>query len=72
MNDMSDLADFIERAVLQDDRSVLDDDDERWRLEMVLERTESRLRFLEQKFTRGAVNKGLRAGEHRRLMHQQM
>ena len=72
MNDMSDLAGFIDQAVLQGDTSVLDDEDERWRLEMVLERTGSRLRFLEHKFSRGAVNKELRADEHRRLMHQQI
>jgi hypothetical protein len=72
MNDMSDLADFIDQAVLQGDRSMLDDEDERWHLEMVLERTGSRLRFLEHKFSRGAVNKGLRSDEHRRLMHQQL
>lgn len=72
MNDMSALADFIDQAVLQGDRSMLDDEDERWRLEMVLERTESRLRFLEHKFSRGVANKGLQADEHRRLMHQQI
>ena len=72
MNDMSALADFIDQTVLQGDTSMLDDEDERWRLEMVLERTGSRLRFLEQKFSRGAVNKGFRVDEHRRLMHQQI
>ncbi|MCD1628223.1 hypothetical protein K7H22_19785 [Seohaeicola saemankumensis] len=51
---------------------MLDDEDERWHLEMVLERTGSRLRFLENKFSRSAVNKGLRSDEHRRLMHQQL
>jgi hypothetical protein len=51
---------------------MLDDEDERWHLEMVLERTGSRLRFLEHKFSRGGVNKGLRSDEHRRLMHQQL
>ena len=29
MNDMSDLADFIDQAVLQGGRSMLDDEDER-------------------------------------------
>ena len=72
MNDMSDLADFIDQAVLQGGRSMLDDEDERWHLELVLERTGSRLRFLENKFSRSAVNKGLRSDEHRRLMHQQL
>ena len=72
MNDMSDLADFIDQAVLQGDSSMLDDEDERWRLEMLLDRTGSRLRFLEHRFSRGAVNKGLRYDEHRRLMHQQL
>ena len=72
MNDMSALAGFIDRAVLQGDTSMLDDEAERWQLEMVLDRTGSRLRFLEHKFSRGAVNKGLRADEHRRLMHQQL
>ena len=72
VNDMSDLSAFIDQALLQGDRSMLEDEDERWHLEMVLERTGSRLRFLEQKFSRGAVNKGLRSDEHRRLMHQQL
>ncbi|PVA08624.1 plasmid pRiA4b ORF-3 family protein [Pelagivirga sediminicola] len=71
-NDLDTLIDFIDRAVLKGDPSVLDDEDQRWRIEMAVERSGSRIPFLEAKFSRQAVNKGLRADEHRRLMHQQV
>ena len=37
-----------------------------------MERITARKPFLEGKFSRGAVNEGFRAGEHRDLMRQQM
>ena len=41
-------------------------------VETAMERITARQPFLEWKFSRSAVNKGFRAGEHRNLMHQQM
>ena len=41
-------------------------------VESAMERITARQPFLEGKFSRGAVNKGFSAGEHRDLMRQQM
>ena len=72
MDDLALVADTVERVLIGKDPSCLDDDDTRWRLEMAVERLDSRARFVETTFSRGAVNRGFRAGDHRRLMHQQM
>ena len=72
MDDLALVADTVERVLIDKDSSCLDDDDTRWRLEGAVERLGSRARFLETTFSRGAVNRGFRAGDHRRLMHQQM
>ena len=72
MNDVAVVADTVERVLIDKDSSCLDDDDTRWRLEVAVERLSSHARFLETTFSRGAVNRGFRAGHHRRLMYQQM
>ena len=72
MDDLALVADAVDRVLIHKDSSCLDDDDTRWRLEVAVERLGSRARFLETTFSRGAVNRGFRAGDHRRLMHQQM
>ena len=72
MNDLAVVAETVERVLIDKDASCLDDDDTRWRLEVAVERLDSHARFLETTFSRGAVNRGFRAGDHRRLMHQQM
>ena len=72
MDDLALVADTVERVLIGKDSSCVDDDDTRWRLEVAVERLGSRARFLETTFSRGAVNRGFRAGDHRRLMHQQM
>ena len=73
MNDLAVVADTVERVLIDKDPScLLDDDDARWRLEMAMERLDSHARFLETTFSRGAVNRGFRAGDHRRLMHEQV
>ena len=71
MNDLAVVRDIVERVLIDKDSSCLDDEDTRWRLEVAVERLDS-VRFLETTFSRGAVNRGFRAGDHRRLMHQQM
>lgn len=72
MDDLAVLGDIIDRAILRGDRSLLDDDDERGRLEMAVERCGSRLPFVNDTFSRRVVNKAFRDDEHRRLMHQQI
>ena len=72
MDDLALVADTVERVLIGKDSSCLDDDDTRWRLKMAVERLDSHARFVETTFSRGAVNRGFRAGDHRRLMHQQM
>ena len=63
---------FLEDIVAADDpsRSVSDflSDD----VEMAMERMAARKPYLDGKFSRDAVNKRFRAGEHRELMHQQL
>ena len=71
MDDLEVAADFLDR-VLNRDWSCLDDDETRWRLERAVDRLGSHARFLDTAFSRGAVNRGLRAGDHRRLMHRQI
>ena len=72
MNDLAVVRDIVERVLIDKDSSCLDDDDTRWRLEVAVERLDSHARFLETTFSRGAVNRGFRPGDHRRLIHQQM
>ena len=72
MNDLAVVAETVERVLIDKDSSCLDDADARWRLEVAVERLGSHARFLETAFSRGAVNRGFRAGDHRRLMHQQV
>lgn len=70
--DMGVMVDFLEDVVAADapERPVSDflSDD----VEAAMERMIARKPFVEGKFSRGAVNKRFRAGEHRDLMHQQM
>ena len=72
MNDLAVVRDIVERVLIDKDSSCLDDEDTRWRFEVAVERLDSHAQFLETTFSRGAVNRGFRAGDHRRLMHQQM
>ena len=72
MNDLVLVADTVERVLIDKDSSCLDEDDTRWSLERAVERLGDHARFLETAFLRGAVNRGFRAGDHRRLMHQQI
>ncbi|WP_157056503.1 plasmid pRiA4b ORF-3 family protein [Pseudorhodobacter aquimaris] len=70
--DMGVMSDFLEDIVAANapERKVSDflNDD----VEEAMERIKARQPFLEDKFSRGDVNKRFRAGEHRTLMHQQM
>ena len=72
MNDLVLVADTVERVLIDKDSSCLDEDDTRWSLERAVERLGDHARFLDTAFLRGAVNRGFRAGDHRRLMHQQI
>ena len=68
--DLDRVVAFIDRIVIQRDLSGIED--ELWRAEAAAGRCRSRLRFLEDRFLRGPVNKRFRTGEHLRLMHQQI
>ena len=72
MEDRRFLAEIIDQGMLRGIRSMLDDEDTCWRVESAAERCRSRVRFLEDRFLRGPVNKRYRAGDHRRLMHKQI
>ena len=71
MDDLAAVADAVERVLIHKDSSCLNEDDTRWGLERAVERLGHHAWFLETTFSRGAVNRGFRAGDHRRLMHQQ-
>lgn len=70
--DMGIMTDFLEDIVAAEapDRHVSDflSDD----VEAAMERITARKPFVEGKFSRGAVNKRFRAGDHRDLMRQQV
>ena len=70
--DMGVMADFLGDVVAADapDRMVCDFMSDE--VEAAMARITARRPFLEGRFSRGAVNRRLRAGDHRRLMHQQM
>lgn len=72
LEDIQLLAELADQVMPQGNRSMLEDDDMRWRVEMASDRCGLRARFPEKKFNRGPVNKRFRAGEHLQLMHQQM
>lgn len=70
--DMGIMTDFLEAIVAADASehpvsAFLSDD-----VEAAMERMIARKPFVERTFSRAAVNKRFRAGEHRDLMHQQM
>jgi hypothetical protein len=59
------------KEIVRDGRhALLDDEDQRWKLEGALERLQARQPFLADGFARREVNARFRDGEHRRLMHQ--
>ena len=72
MNDLVLVADTVQRVLIDKDSSCLDEEDTRWSLDRAVERLGDHARFLDTAFLRGAVNRGFRAGDHRRLMHQQI
>ena len=65
------MSDFLEDIVAADapERKVSDFLNDY--VEDAMERIKARQPFLENKFSRGAVNKRFRAGEHRTLVRQQ-
>lgn len=71
-NDMDVMVGFLEDVVAANapNRPVSDfmSDD----VESAMERVVARKPFVEGKFSRGAVNKRFRSGDHRDLMRQQM
>ncbi|WP_246660654.1 plasmid pRiA4b ORF-3 family protein [Nitratireductor sp. XY-223] len=69
--DMDVMAGFLEDVAAADapDRPVSDFMSEE--VEDAMERIAARKPFMEGKFSKGAVNKRFRAGDHRDLMHQQ-
>ena len=71
LEDMWTIVEAIGQILLQGRESVLEDEDRVWDLREALNRSESRQRAKGQPFSRRTVNKRLREGEHRVLMHQQ-
>lgn len=67
---LSTIVESIDQILRHGRDSVLEDEDRAWDLRDALDRSESRQRAKGQAFSRRAVNKRLREGEHLVLMHQ--
>ena len=71
MEDLSMIVEAIDQILQHGRESVLEDEDRVWELRGALDRSESRQRAKGEVFSRKKINKRLREGEHRILMHQQ-
>lgn len=71
LEDLSTIVEAVDQILRHGRYSVLGDEDKAWDLREALDRSESRQRARGQAFSRRTVNKRLREGEHRVLMHQQ-
>src|SRR5205823_11413080 len=71
LDDLDAMAEIIGQVVLERRPEVLDDDENRWRLERAVERSKARERAQGRPFSRRTVNRCFRRGDHRELMHQQ-
>jgi hypothetical protein len=69
--DLSTIVEAVDHVLRHGREAVLEDEDRAWNLREALDRSESRQRAKGQPFSRRTVNKRLREGEHRVLMHQQ-
>ena len=65
------MADILREVVLENRLELLKDQETRWRLEEVVERSKAREHARGRPFVRRTVNAQLRKGEHLVLMHQQ-
>lgn len=72
LEDLHTMAEILRKVVIDDRPEVLDDQDRRWQLECVVERSKAREQARGRTFTRRSVNAQLRKGEHLNLMHQQV
>ena len=71
MKDLMTLADFIEEVVLDGNEALRQNEDKRWEVDMALERSQERQPYLNEKFSRRAVNRAFRQNDHEVLMYQQ-
>lgn len=71
LEDLHTMADILREVVLEDRPGILRDEDRRWELENVLERSRARQRARGCPLVRRSVNARLRKGEYLVLMHQQ-
>jgi hypothetical protein len=68
--DLDTMASLLKAIVLDGQHELLGDEDKRGELEDAVERSQVRLPFLADGFSRREVNARFRQDEHRRLMHQ--
>ena len=71
LDDLHTMADILREVVLENRLELLKDQETRWRLEEVVERSKAREHARGRPFVRRTVNAQLRKGEHLVLMHQQ-
>ena len=70
MEDLAQVADFVDQVVLKERYELLKDEERRWRMEDVLDRCRAREPYLDDRFSRRTVNQAFRQNAHRQLMHQ--
>ena len=71
LDDLHTITDILREVVLENRLELLKDQETRWRLEEVVERSKAREHARGRPFVRRTVNAQLRKGEHLVLMHQQ-
>ena len=70
LEDIADIADFVDQVVLQERYELLKDEQQRWKMDDILARCRAREPYLDDHFSRRTVNNAFRQREHQRLMHQ--
>ena len=70
MEDIAEIADFVDQVVLQERYELLKDEQQRWKMEAILDRCRARELYLDEHFSRRTVNHAFRQNEHQRLMYQ--
>lgn len=68
--DLQTMVEIARQVLLEERPEVLQDEETRWELEGVLERSRARELARGKRFVRKTVNSRLRHGEHLELMHQ--
>ena len=70
IQDLMTLVDFVEHVALDANEALRQDEEKRWEIDGAMERSQARKPYLNESFSRGAVNQAFRQQRHEMLMHQ--